>query len=501
MHLLSLLRCLSLTESSLHCVALFDYSTTRVLDSATFLVALMGPTATTSQLAFPFNAIEATIHDDTNITMRNEQSQVDSVAELFLPAHYEALGSWLNWNGESNTERTVYVEPTLPKHHHRAQLDAPPPVHYDTEGAVAREELIDKGIFDNALTEVVPALQRRRSCCICADMYFATAMILCNNCGHSTCVGCFTTYVYFCWRSKFSRPKLCCRSLIPVETLLPYVSPVTLEAYKAKIEEFEDFDPTYCYICSVYLHSGSERSVVCASCGQRTCRRCKQAWEYHRKSNERFPTLCVENQLEQTFLSTSREMGWKCCPYCRNALEKLGGCNYMEYVSWPLNLSFNMLELTMPLLRCPNCFTVFCFVCKTIVIDNVPSTESGRPRQGEPAEKEGHIDQALIAIDPAWIAGEIHRCVGCQSERTDLKYICVSCDAMFCPPCGNRQLDQMSDGSHESIVAVRWIDRTMNARKGPGVATPMFGVPRLAGPEGSVSVDLPALAPPKVYLR
>lgn len=136
----------------------------------------------------------------------------------------------------------------------------------------------------------------------------------------------------------------------------------------------------------------------------------------------------------------------------------------------------------MSLYRCPNCLTVFCFACKTIVADNVASPDRGYPRQVEPTEKEGQINQAMMFLKPDWTAGELHRCVGCQSERPDLRYICVLCDAMFCPPCGNRQLEQMEVGSHERIVAVDWIDRTVNVRKGPGVATPMFGVPRLADP-------------------
>lgn len=341
MHLLPLLRCLSLTESSLHCVALFDYRASGLPSSATFVVSQTGLTATPSQVVFPFNTTEAKFPDDPSVTMGNQQSQVDRGREVFPPADDGALESRCNVHGESHTERTVYVEPTLPKHHDRAQLEAASSDHYDTKGGVTREELIDKGTIKNAISEIVPAFQQQLSCCVCSDTYFVTALIPCNNCGRSTCVGCLMRYVEVCQRSKLSRPKLCCRSSIPAETLVSYVPPVILRAYKVKAEEFEDPDPTYCYACSAYLRlrNAYRRSVLCWRCDEETCRRCKQGTKYHKKSDELSPTMCVESLAEQKFLRTSRELGWKCCPYCRNALEKIGGCNYMEYVLSPFHSS------------------------------------------------------------------------------------------------------------------------------------------------------------------
>ncbi|TFK68213.1 hypothetical protein BDN72DRAFT_898331 [Pluteus cervinus] len=140
-------------------------------------------------------------------------------------------------------------------------------------------------------------------------------------------------------------PPRCCRQHIPVDKVLPLMSPDAARKFRDKATEFGTLKRVYCAVptCSRFLgpeHDGGWLSPTyypCPACPNSTCAKCKNKHEglFH---------SCKSSKDEREVLDLGQQNGWASCPGCNQLIELNMGCYHMTC----------------------RCRTEFCYLCKKL---------------------------------------------------------------------------------------------------------------------------------------
>jgi hypothetical protein len=124
-------------------------------------------------------------------------------------------------------------------------------------------------------------------------------------------------------------PPQCCNQPIPLESARPFISPVTIVHFRAKRQEFETPDRTYCWVsrCSTFipLYNIRGQEARCPVCQAKTCTQCKG--RFHENGD------CPKDEATQQVLQVAREQGWRRCNACHRIIELATGCYHISMSS------------------------------------------------------------------------------------------------------------------------------------------------------------------------
>lgn len=171
------------------------------------------------------------------------------------------------------------------------------------------------------------------ACLICTDpVHVDKAISL--PCHHAYCPPCFVTGFWSSLTTMPFRPMHCCQQPIPIyklrnSTIIPAEETV---AYRKKLAEFNTPRPTYCFDpkCSAFIPD--VLGGTCRVCRKKTCTSC--GMKSHGGGVCTSPSVprSMAQVAERRFKRLSDLMGWKTCPGCRRVVEKIDGCNHIQWV-------------------------------------------------------------------------------------------------------------------------------------------------------------------------
>ncbi|KAJ5434953.1 hypothetical protein N7491_005548 [Penicillium cf. griseofulvum] len=157
-----------------------------------------------------------------------------------------------------------------------------------------------------------------RKCVSCRDDQLQDDMIK-TKCSHFYCKVCLIRLFTDSLRDESLFPPQCCH--ISIAASKKMIGPELVQKHKVKAIELSDPDRTYCcnVKCAEYLPRNTSRNGVCkcASCGERTCRKCKKH-AHEGKCVYKFDAL-----LEK--LAECKK--WQRCSNCSRLIELSTGCN------------------------------------------------------------------------------------------------------------------------------------------------------------------------------
>lgn len=160
-----------------------------------------------------------------------------------------------------------------------------------------------------------------RECVSCRDDHIQDDMIK-TKCSHFYCKCCLVRLFKNALRDESLFPPQCCHKPIAVSEKM--IGPVLVQKHKEKAIELKDPDRTYCSDskCAQYLprKATPTRVCKCASCGVRTCRKCKK---------RAHPGDCVY-KLDALLEELADRKEWQRCSNCCRLIELSTGCNHIR---------------------------------------------------------------------------------------------------------------------------------------------------------------------------
>ncbi|PCH45043.1 hypothetical protein WOLCODRAFT_48812, partial [Wolfiporia cocos MD-104 SS10] len=179
-------------------------------------------------------------------------------------------------------------------------------------------------------------------CVICTDPIYGDEIRA--PCGDYYDKECILDLIQAATRDESLFPPRCCRQVIPLESVIRFMSIDLIRLFHEKKKEFGTLKRVYCAnpSCSRFLGEqidGKIRhwlwpSYIC-DCATRTCTRCKARYSplSHR---------CSAAQQDSDVLALGQTAGWQRCPGCEQLIELHHGCFHMTC----------------------RCKTEFCYVCR-----------------------------------------------------------------------------------------------------------------------------------------
>ncbi|CAG7994102.1 unnamed protein product [Penicillium nalgiovense] len=159
-----------------------------------------------------------------------------------------------------------------------------------------------------------------RECVSCRDDHNQDDMIK-TKCSHFYCKSCLVHLFKSALRDESLFPPQCCHK--PIAASEKMIGPVLVQKHKEKTIELKDPDRTYCSDskCAQYIPQKATPTRVCkcASCGVRTCRKCKK---------RAHPGDCVY-KLDALLEELADRKEWQRCSNCRRLIELSTGCNHI----------------------------------------------------------------------------------------------------------------------------------------------------------------------------
>jgi hypothetical protein len=161
--------------------------------------------------------------------------------------------------------------------------------------------------------------------CIGCFEWFPPSETFKSNCTHKYCRTCFNTIMETSFENNSAFPPRCCSQAITIDKIHPFITRELDQAYRKKQIEYETLDRTYCsnIACQVFIppHPDESDVVHCQVCTERTCTRCK---------NPAHEGDCVPDKSLEELLSLGKKKGWRCCPKCRQMIERVTGCSHIS---------------------------------------------------------------------------------------------------------------------------------------------------------------------------
>jgi hypothetical protein len=165
-----------------------------------------------------------------------------------------------------------------------------------------------------------PESEMWRECVSCRDDQLQDDMIK-TKCSHFFCKACLIRLFTDSLRDESLFPPRCCHRSIAASKKI--IGPELVQKHKEKAIELSDPDKTYCcnVKCAKYLPRNTTRNGVCkcASCGVRTCRKCKK----HAHVGK-----CVY-KLDALLEELAECKKWQRCSNCSRLIELSTGCNHI----------------------------------------------------------------------------------------------------------------------------------------------------------------------------
>lgn len=194
--------------------------------------------------------------------------------------------------------------------------------------------------------------EESNECCVCSDrkpFYDVLKM----PCGDEYCVGCISELFERAMTDETLYPPKCCRQVIPLQSIRPFLTPGLAAAFAEKSIEFDTTDRTYCWVssCSSFIPQtriAGGNIATCSRCSMTTCSDCKARAHWGD---------CPNDTATQQLLTAAAALGWQRCYQCHGVVELNHGCNHITQV--PLAWIFPTL-LTGFSCRCR---AEFCYIC------------------------------------------------------------------------------------------------------------------------------------------
>lgn len=157
-------------------------------------------------------------------------------------------------------------------------------------------------------------------CVSCRDDHLQDEMIK-TKCSHFYCKACLVRLFKNALRDESLFPPQCCKK--PIAASEKILGSALVQKHKEKAIELKDPDRTYCSDskCAQYLPRKPTRNRVCkcASCGVRTCRKCKE------RDHQGTCVYKLDALLEE--LADSKQ--WQRCSNCSRLIELSTGCYHI----------------------------------------------------------------------------------------------------------------------------------------------------------------------------
>ena len=175
--------------------------------------------------------------------------------------------------------------------------------------------------IENAINLIdSPKSEVRHECVSCRDNHPQDEMIK-TKCSHYYCKACLVRLFKNALRDESSFPPQCCKK--PIAASEKMLGSALVQKHKEKTIELNDPDRTYCSDskCAQYLPRKPTRNRVCkcASCGLRTCRKCKK------RDHQGTCVYKLDALLEE--LADSKQ--WQRCSNCSRLIELSTGCYHI----------------------------------------------------------------------------------------------------------------------------------------------------------------------------
>jgi hypothetical protein len=146
------------------------------------------------------------------------------------------------------------------------------------------------------------------------------------RCQHLYCGDCLGSLVAKSMAEEARFPPRCCKQAIDVYSVAGVLGRDRVKEFERKKVEYSTKDRTYCsrLTCSAFVETSGMASdtVKCGCCGRVTCRRCKMAGH---------GGDCVSDEGVRQVLEVAGRERWQRCRECREMVERVDGCNQMEY--------------------------------------------------------------------------------------------------------------------------------------------------------------------------
>ncbi|KAG8627162.1 hypothetical protein KVT40_004645 [Elsinoe batatas] len=146
-----------------------------------------------------------------------------------------------------------------------------------------------------------------------------------GSCGHQWCKACLEDLFQKATIDETLYPPRCCGERIMAEEVKSVLSGVTVQAYTAKVPEWETKNRVYCcmHSCAAWIPPSQVHNGVgtCLSCGTGTCITCKHQAHVDRD--------CPEDESVRKLLDLALDRGWQKCPECNRMVQISTGCNHM----------------------------------------------------------------------------------------------------------------------------------------------------------------------------
>lgn len=157
-----------------------------------------------------------------------------------------------------------------------------------------------------------------RECVSCRDDELQDDMIK-TKCSHFYCKACLVRLFENALHDESLFPPQCCNK--PIVASEKMLGSALVQKHKEKAIELKDTDRTYCSDskCARYIPRNGTRVCKCASCGVRTCRKCKK--RAHQGT-------CVY-KLDALLEKLADRKQWQRCSNCSRLIELSTGCNHI----------------------------------------------------------------------------------------------------------------------------------------------------------------------------
>jgi hypothetical protein len=179
-------------------------------------------------------------------------------------------------------------------------------------------------LLDNLPAGVVAAEEPEVSTCSCCLEENGELVTL--KCGHMYCGHCLGSLVDKSMADEARFPPRCCKQAIDVYSVADVLGRDRVEQFERKKVEYSTKDRTYCsrLTCSAFVATSGRATdtVKCGRCGRVTCRTCKKV---------EHGGDCVQDEGVRQVLEVAGREQWQRCRECREMVERLDGCNHIEY--------------------------------------------------------------------------------------------------------------------------------------------------------------------------
>lgn len=163
----------------------------------------------------------------------------------------------------------------------------------------------------------------KTAACVACTEVFAWKELAAAPCGHTYCRECVSGLFRNAMTDESLFPPRCCRQVLSVEKLTPFLGEDLATRFSAKAIEFSTPVRTYCHDvhCSALTPPSSIKGEVarCPECRKKTCTMCKAA--RHRGD-------CPQDTALQQVLEVTQGEGWTRC-ICGRMVIHGGACDHM----------------------------------------------------------------------------------------------------------------------------------------------------------------------------